>query len=162
MRPALQVNGTHTCTFKLDTGTEANILQFGLYKQVCLLLLRPKSTVLCGFANAVIKSFGSLDVAVCDRESREFPLLFYLTDIIDLLVLGEHACDVLNLVKKVDIIDEARGITLDAIIRNFAAVFTGRGLYQKKHHITLKEDAKPVIKPPQHIAYALRPKLKRF
>ena len=53
MQLTLQVNGTHTCTFKLDTGAEANILPFDLYKQVCSLLLRPTSTLLCGFGNAV-------------------------------------------------------------------------------------------------------------
>ena len=145
MQSALQVNGTHTCTFKLGTGAEANILPFDLYKQVCSSLLRPTSTVLCGFGNAVIKPLGSIDVAVCDREAREFPLLFYVTDIIDLPILGEHACDLLNLVKKVVVIDESRGLTLDSITHNNAAVFTGRGQYQEKYHITLKKDDKSVI-----------------
>ena len=45
-------------------------------------------------------------VAVYDREGREFLLLFYVTDIIDLPILGEHACDLLNLVKKVDSSDD--------------------------------------------------------
>ena len=56
--------------------------------------------MLCGFGNAVIKPLGFIDVAVCDREGLEFPLLFYVTDIIDLPILGEHACDLLNLVKR--------------------------------------------------------------
>ena len=106
MRSTLQVNGTHMCTFKLGTGAEANILPFDLYKQVCSSLLRSTSTVLYGFGNAVIKPLGSIDVAVCDREDREFPLLFYVTDIIDLPILGEHACDLLNLLKKVDSSDD--------------------------------------------------------
>ena len=71
--------------------------------------------------------------------------MFYVTDIIDLPILGEHACDFLNLIKNVDIIDESRGLPLDSITHNFAAVFTGRGLYQEKYHVTFKEDAKPVI-----------------
>ena len=54
------------CTFKLDTGAEANILPFDLYKQVCSSLLRPTSTVLYGFGDAVIKPSGSIDVAVCE------------------------------------------------------------------------------------------------
>ena len=75
--------------FTLDTSAEANILPFDLYKQVCSLVLRPTSTMLCGFGNAVIKPLGSIDVAVCDREGGEFLLLFYVTDIIDLPILGE-------------------------------------------------------------------------
>ena len=72
MQSTLQVNSTHTCTFKLDTGAEVNILPFDLYKRVCSSLLRPTSTVLCGFGNAVIEPLGSIDVAVCDREGRKF------------------------------------------------------------------------------------------
>ena len=150
-------------------------------KQVCSSLLRPTSTVLYDFGNAIIKPFSSIDVAVCDREGHEFPLLFYVTKIIDLPILGEHACDLLHLVKKVYIIDESRDLPLDSITHNFAAVFTGRGLNfflfaifilhsresdislsnQVKYHITLKEDAKPVIQQPRHIANALRQKLRK-
>ena len=61
-----------------------------------------------------------------------------------------------NLVKKVNIIDDSRRL----LWINFAAVFTGRGLYQEKYHIILKEDAKLVILQPRHIACALRPKLR--
>ena len=56
--------------------------------------------MLCGFGNAAIKPLGFIDVAVCDREGLEFPLLFYVTNIIDLPILGKHACDLLNLVKR--------------------------------------------------------------
>ena len=100
MRSTLPVNVTHTCTFKLDTSAEANILPFDLYKQVCSLLLGPTSTVLCGFGNAVIKPLGSIDVGECDREGGEFLLLFYVMDVIDLPILSDHACDLLNLVRK--------------------------------------------------------------
>ena len=74
--------------------------------------------VLCGFGNTLIKPLGSIDVAVCDF---------------------------LNLIKNMDIIDESRGLPLDSITHNFAAVFADRGLYQEKYHVTFKEDAKPVI-----------------
>ena len=62
--------------------------------------------MLYSFGDAVIKPSGSIDVAVCEREGREFLLLFYVTDIIDLPILGEQACDLLNLVKKVDSSDD--------------------------------------------------------
>ena len=101
-------------------GAKANILPFELYKYA----------------------------AVCDGEAREFSLLFYAKNIIDLRVLGEHTCDLLNLIKKVDTIDESRALTLDSNTPNFAELFTGRGLYQEKYYITLKDDAKPVAQQP--------------
>ena len=74
--------------------------------------------MLYGFGNAVIKPLGSIDVAVCDREGREFLLLFYVTDIIDLPILGEHACDLLNLVKKVDSSDDDFVRVVHSLITN--------------------------------------------
>ena len=81
------------CAFKLDTGAEENILQFDLYTEVYSSLLRPTFTVLGGFGNDVIKQSRCVGIAVCDREGCEFPLLFYVTDIIDLPILSEQACD---------------------------------------------------------------------
>ena len=124
MRSTLQVNGTHMCTFKLDTGAEANILPFDLYKQVCSSLLRPTSPVLCGFGNTVIKLLGSIDIAIYDREDREFLLLFYVTDIIDLPIFGEHACDLLNLVKKVDSSDGDFVQVVHSLITNLPVTIT--------------------------------------
>ena len=46
------------------------------------------------------------------------------------------------------------------VTNNFLEVFSGTGLYKEKYNITLRDDAKPVIQQPRHIAYALRPKLK--
>ena len=51
---------------------------------------------------------------------------------------------------------------MDSVPHNFAAVFTGRGLYLKQYYITLEEDGIPIIQQPRHIAYALRPKLREI
>ena len=106
---ARQVNEVTTGTTSQSDPSVLQVLSIGgrkkrnfVYKQVCSLLLRPTSTVLYGFGNALIKPLGSIDVAIYHQEGREFSLLFYVTDIIDLPILGEHACDFLNLVKKVD------------------------------------------------------------
>ena len=63
---------------------------------MCSSLIHSTSTVLCGFGNALIKPLGCIDVAVCDREGCESPLLFYVTEITGLPILGEHAFDLLN------------------------------------------------------------------
>ena len=118
------------------------------------------STVLRGFGNELIKPLGTVDMIVCDRTGRKFSLIFFVTDIIHTPVLGEHACELLNLVKKIEDISESSNLTLDVVTNNFLEVFSGTGLYIEKYDITLRDDAKPVIQQPRHIAYALRPKLK--
>ena len=109
-----------------------------------------------GFGNALINPLGTVDMIVCDRTGRKFSLIFFVTDIIHTPILGE----LLNLVKKIEDISESSNLTLDMVTNNFLEVFSGTGLYKEKYDITLRDDAKPVIQQPRHIAYALRPKLK--
>ena len=118
------------------------------------------STVLRGFGNALIKPLGTVDMIVCDRTGGKFSLIFFVTGIIHTPILGKHACELLNLVKKIEDISQSSNLTLDIVINNFLEVFSGTGLYKKKYDITLRDHAKPVIQQPRHIAYALRPKLK--
>ena len=106
MRSTLEVEDTnaktHFCTFKLDTGAETNVLPHDVYKSMMLPSLKPTSTVLCGFGNTLITPLGSLDMAVYDRTGRRFVLMFHVTEVVDIPILGEHACELLNLVKKID------------------------------------------------------------
>ena len=59
--------------------------------------------MLWGFSSVVIEPLGFVDVGYM-TEGRKFLLLFYVPDIIDLPILDEHASDLLNLVKRIDII----------------------------------------------------------
>ena len=164
MRSTLTVldhhNNTSTLSFKLDTGAEVNVLPLSLYKQMRLAPFSSTSTILRGFGNALIKPLGAVEMIICDRTGRKFSLIFFVTDIIHTPILGEHACELLNLVKKIEDISESSNLTLDMVTNNFLEVFSGTGLYKEKYNITLRDDAKPVIQQPRHIAYALRPKLK--
>ena len=141
MRSTLTVldhhNNTSTLSFKLDTGAEVNVLPLSLYKQMRLAPFLSTSTVLRGFGNALIKPLGTVDMIVCDRTDRKFSLIFFVTDIIHTPILGEHACELLNLVKKIDDILEFSNLTLDMVTNNFLEVFSGTGLYKEKYNITL-------------------------
>ena len=169
MRSNLTVNDNNsrsfTIEFKLDTGAEANVLPYSLYRKMCLGPLRTCSTVLCGFGNAMVKPLGSVFLDVFDKHGQRFCLPFYVCKVVHIPILGEHACEVLNLVKKIDDITPSKhalnlSLTLDRIKQQHPHVFNGTGLYKRKYHISLNDDVTPVIQPPRHIAYALRPKLK--
>ena len=153
-----------TIEFKLDTGAEANVLPYRLYSDMCLGPLRSCTTVLCGFGNAMVKPQGTIFLDVFDRQGQQFRLPFYVCKAVHIPILGERACELLNLVKKIDDIAPTHSLTLpltlDSIKYHFPEVFNGTGLYKHKYHISLKNDVTPVIQPPRHIAYALRAKLK--
>ena len=104
MRSTLTVldhhNNTSTLSFKLNTGAEVNVLPLSLYKQMRLAPFSSTSTILRGFGNALIKPLGTVEMIICDRTGRKFSLIFFVTDIIHTPILGEHACELLNLVKK--------------------------------------------------------------
>ena len=103
--------------------------------------LKPISTVLCGFGNTLITPLGSVDMAVYDRTGRRFVLMFHVTEIVDMPMLGEHACELLNLVKKIEDIRGSHPLTFDVVIRNYGDVFAGTGLYAQKYCITIKDDS---------------------
>ena len=92
------------------------------------------STVLRGFGNALIKPLGTVDMIVCDRTDRKFSLIFFVTNIIHTPILGEHACELLNLVKKIEDISESSNLTLDIVTSKFLEVFSAR-VYTKKNMI---------------------------
>ena len=154
--------------FKLDTGAEANVLPYSIYSEMCLGPLHNCSTVLCGFGNAMVKPLGTTFLDVFDRQGERFRLSFYVCKVVQIPILDEHACELLNLVKKIEDISPNKvpvvpvrfPLTLDNIKHHYREVFSGTGLYKQKYHISLKNEITPVVQPPRHIAYALRPKLK--
>ena len=83
---------------------------------------------------------------ICDRTGCKFSLIFFVTDIIHTPILGEHACELLNLIKKIEDISESSNLTLDMVTNNFLEVFSGTGLYKEKYNITLRDIAVPAQK----------------
>ena len=132
-----------TIEFKLDTGAEANVLPYRLYSDMCLGPLRSCITVLCGFGNAMVKPQGTIFLDVFDRQGQQFRLPFYVCKAVHIPIHGERACELLNLVKKIDDIAPTHSLTLpltlDSIKYHFPEVFNGTGLYKHKYHISLKK-----------------------
>ena len=121
-----------TIEFKLDTGAEANVLPYRLYSDMCLGPLRSCTTVLCGFGNAMVKPQGTIFLDVFDRHGQQFRLPFYVCKAVHIPILGKRACELLNLVKKIDDIAPTHSLTLpltlDSIKYHFPEVFNGTGL----------------------------------
>ena len=147
-----------TLMFKLDTGAHANVLPVELYHK-----LRPNSslqktqTVLTAFGNTKIIPAGTatLECAVNAHKQR---LKFYVTKATNVPILGQQACESLNLLKRVETIETP--LTQEVLFQQYKDVFTGVGEYQEEYHIELDETVAPVIQPARKVPYARLQKLK--
>ena len=147
-----------TLMFKLDTGAHANVLPVELYHK-----LRPNSslqktqTVLTAFGNTKIIPAGTatLECAVNAHKQR---LKFYVTKAANVPILGQQACESLNLVKRVETIETP--LTQEVLFQQYKDVFTNVGEYQEEYHIELDETVAPVIQPARKVPYARLQKLK--
>ncbi|GFY01309.1 uncharacterized protein K02A2.6 [Trichonephila clavipes] len=74
-------------------------------------------------------------------------------------ILGLRGCKELKLIERIDAIECS--ISKNELIKQYKDVFTGVGEFPyEPYHITLKDNAVPVIHPPRRVPLTLQPKLK--
>lgn len=79
-------------------------------------------------------------------------------------LLGDKACEDLELVKRVYRVNTAVGApseSVDLIVQNFADVFQGFGVLPFTYKIQLKENAQPVVHAARRVPTPLRDRLKK-
>ena len=84
---------------------------------------------------------------------------FIIADINSKPVLIVRTCEELNLIKRIFKINKESDI-LQGLIEKFDDCFGEIGTLLSTHHITFKEDIKPVINPSRTVPFALKAKLK--
>ncbi|GBM60855.1 hypothetical protein AVEN_145165-1, partial [Araneus ventricosus] len=85
---------------------------------------------------------------------------FYVVNVKSKPILGLKGCLELKLIERIDAI-ECSKISKNEQIKQYKDVFTGTGEFPDElYHITLKDNAIPVIHPPRRVPQALQPKLK--
>ena len=148
--------------FKLDTGAHANIIPESMYKQLNTgQSLQKTSTILTAFGDHQIRPKGKVKLN-CSTGPLTKYLEFYVTDASDIPILGQNACEVLNLVQRINIdhIKAKQAITKELLLEEYADVFTGLGQIGSEYHIQLRPDVPPVIQPPRKFPYARQSQLK--
>ncbi|CAK8679113.1 unnamed protein product [Clavelina lepadiformis] len=116
----------YSVTFKLDTGADANILPYKVYKKLNQSSLMKTKAILSAF------------------------------DFCHIPILGEQACDCLDLVNRVDLCTSSTQ-TLDQITHEHADVFKGMADYEKENHTKLNPDVEGVIQHPAQTLISRRP-----
>ena len=157
----IHVNG-HSVNFKLDTGSEANVLLATVCRQMKSVKLEQTKTLLYAFGEHQVVPLGTVKLDCTTEKGHNANLLYYVTSSTDVPILGSKACNDMNLVKRVYACQprQCSSMTKEEMKQNYRDVFTGVGQYEKRYHMQINPDVKGVIQPPRKIPYATQPKLK--
>ncbi|GFV54887.1 transposon Ty3-I Gag-Pol polyprotein [Trichonephila clavipes] len=109
------------------------------------------------YGNFNLKPNGSLIINCSTDKLKNVPLSFYVVNVNSKPILGIRGCK--ELIERIDAIECS--ISKNELIKQYKDVFTGVGEFPNEpYHITLKDNAVPVIHPPRRVPLALQPKLK--
>ena len=147
--------------FKLDTGAEANILPLNVYNNLKLhekCKLNNTKIVLISYGNYKLKPEGEVSLFCSTEKCKNVKLKFIIVDVTSKPILGLNACNLLNLIKRVDNIEIS---CKDDILTRYNEVFKGLGKFPGElYHIELKENITPIIDPPRRFPQAIISELK--
>ncbi|CAH0766349.1 unnamed protein product, partial [Diatraea saccharalis] len=152
--------------FKLDTGSEVNLIPYQVYNK--LLKLKKLSLNKCkvrlnAYNKSSINVYGTVMLEI-KLGSKSYFIDFIVTESGYLPTLGKDTCVLLGLIerKQVNNIKTETSGTIDKseVIHKFSDVFTGSGRFPELHELKLKPDSEPVSKPPHRVPIKLKEKLK--
>ncbi|GFW98857.1 transposon Ty3-I Gag-Pol polyprotein [Trichonephila clavipes] len=111
------------------------------------------------YGNFNLKTNGSLLINCSTDKLKNVPLPFYVVNVKSKPILGLRGCKELKLIGRIDAVECS--ISKNELIKQYKDVFTEVGVFPNEpYHITLKDNAVPVIHPPRRVSLALQPKLR--
>lgn len=155
----LQVQN-ETIQFKLDTGAQVNVISESVYNE---LKPRPKlhdaKVKVTGYAGTDIPVKGKCLARVTYKETVHI-LLFIVVPKEVQAILGLVACEKLNLVKRVLVIESGLENDYNSMMQEYRDLFKGLGCLPGEHTIRIDKTVPPVIHPCRKVPFALRHELK--
>ena len=169
--------------FKIDTGAQANVIPYHLYRKI-------RKAPALSYANVQLSAYDGSTIQVrgkcvlkCKHKNRDFNVEFMVANVKSEPILGSKASIQLGLIKRIYSVNHGEKPTARvnsnngakptvnptaqsdkdslAILNEFDDLFHGIGcLNVPDHHISLKNDAQPIIYPPRKVPEALKPRLK--
>ncbi len=161
----LQINGA-LVTLKLDTGAKANIISMSDIKNMTEKpKIKKKPILLKDYNGKSIDSLGICKLKVTVKDKVHHLLFSVVAEELESL-LGDKACESLNLVKRVYHINHNNSAvtasnSVDDIVQNFADAFEGFGVLPYVYKIQLRENAQPVVHPARRVPAPLKDRLKK-
>lgn len=126
--------------------------------------VRKKSILLKDYNGQIIDSLGICKLKVTVKE-KVHQLFSVVAEGLESL-LGDKACENLNLVKRVYYINQDYSVvstsnSVDDIVESFTDVFKGFGVLPNVYKIQLKENAHPVVYSARRVPAPLKDRLKK-
>lgn len=155
----LKLNETRMAV-KLDTGAQANVISEIEFKKI-----RPRPRLhatnvkVKGYSGAAIPVIGKCIVRVTHRD-KEHTLAFIVVPKKVQAILGLNACERLNLVKRVLVIESEGDTDYDELRKEYNDLFQGLGCLSGEHTIRVNKSVPPVINPCRKVPFALQKPLK--
>lgn len=148
--------------FKLDTGSEVNILPFALFDRLNeeskKNMIETKNKIRA-YGGQIISPVG-ICFLECVFENKKLLLEFYIIKENFCAILGLNACEQFGFVKRTHNLIREHGNTLfdskEEFINKNMDIFEGLGKFPKKYDICLREQAIPKIQLPRRIPTKLR------
>ncbi len=177
--------GTHHMKVKVDSGARGNLLPLRSFRRIHPELidaegyprrgsLKKSNVRLAAFGGTTIPNCGTLQIKCRSHEGRWHDVTFYVVDAQGPILLGCSSSLELDLISINPSINEVqtspdkstlskkttpiRGI--DDVKRQYPECFKGIGKLPGTCHITLREDADPVVHPPRKYPIHLREEIK--
>ena len=160
-RVPLSVEGKKI-SFKLDTGSEVNILPFHMYESHCSKTkLVPTKAKLVGYFGNSSKPHGKILLHV-EHKRKFYPVEFMVVDSKN-PIIGLSTCEDLNLVRFVDEIKQSDVRSSNEILKDpkYKSVFKGLGCIKTVvYDMKMKPETKPIVNPPRKVPHPMLNRLK--
>ncbi|XP_052131371.1 uncharacterized protein K02A2.6-like [Frankliniella occidentalis] len=169
----LRINGKDWIVFKLDCGSQANVLPMDSFQFINSdndIELSPTRTLLEGYDESICQPEGSVMLKVETKYGRNMLAKFYISKKGRRAILGIEGCEILDLVKRVEhsvtMIDsvEINSLVLpdskESFLNKFNEQFTGLGQFKQKVTILVDPTVQPRMCPPRRYNFSIINRLK--
>ncbi|KAE8740131.1 hypothetical protein FOCC_FOCC014367, partial [Frankliniella occidentalis] len=167
----LQIQGKHFISFKLDCGSQVNLVPYELFCEINAegdYTLKPSTLKLAAFNETVTPVDGSFLARVQTKYGVGMEIQFEVSKSVRRPLLGIEACFDLNLLKRVNQPVEFSLVTTDFVVQEskdeFIAknrdVFEGLGQFKQTIHLAVDKDVAPGMCPPRRYSFAIADRLK--
>lgn len=153
--------------FKLDTGSQVNILPYNTYRKLGPNIPLSKSSKnLSAYGGDTLNTVGCCKLVGKYRNTTIDQVEFFVVKTNSPPILGLRSCLDFQLIKLVYSVNtdtplETREpMTRETVLRDFKETFHGVGLFPGECKIHVDPSATPVVHPPRRVPFALRERLK--
>ncbi|XP_037499581.1 uncharacterized protein K02A2.6-like isoform X2 [Rhipicephalus sanguineus] len=144
-------------TFKVDTGSQANVLPLSMFRKLKMTTLMPSSAVLRSYGGNMIKHIGKFS-ALIEIGDRKACAEFFVVKKDHSTILGLDTSEKLGIVRRA--VDSVTTNDTEEITKEFPRLFHGTGCAPREYKIELHRDAVPVVQPARRVPLSLREPLR--